>query len=215
MIRPSRLYDLAANCFQCHVLARNVDRLEEMVNTEARGGGHHEASSLDFELLAWSHGEVRHNFRGAGGASEPSNPEAELRRSLFIVGQMLDTEYTLRAIANSTDPNGRYFTSIRSRLTGGDGRPGTLARLEQIRDALGGHEVGQRVARVLDAVDLDQVRPNNREALMTMARRVQIEALFFNEKSPEELHALDEELTGIDGFLPGASDYQGTVPTFE
>jgi hypothetical protein len=50
MIRRHSLYQLATNCYSCHVVPKEV-----LVNK----GGHKPGSS--FELLSWSQGEVRHN----------------------------------------------------------------------------------------------------------------------------------------------------------
>ncbi len=90
MIRPSDIYDLAANCFQCHTVP-----FEKLVNV----GGHTPGS--DFELVTWSQGEVRHNFVAS---KEKSNQEASpaRKRLLFMVGKAVELEYNLRGVAKGT-----------------------------------------------------------------------------------------------------------------
>jgi len=88
MIRPSRLYDVAANCYGCHTVPN-----EKLVNV----GGH--AAGSKFELVSWSQGEVRHNVWYS-----KTNDEAaiERKRMMFIVGQALDLEFGLRGVAKAT-----------------------------------------------------------------------------------------------------------------
>lgn len=90
IIRPSNLYALAQNCYQCHTVPN-----EKLVNV----GGHKAGS--DFELVAWSQGEVRHNLWYADGKQ---NKEASVdrRRVMYVVGQALDLEYALRGVAKAT-----------------------------------------------------------------------------------------------------------------
>ena len=213
MVRPTQLYDLAENCYQCHILAKSVDGIERLANETVRtrgdGPDHHPASSEGFELVAWSHGEVRHNFRGDDGSNDASNPQSEFIRGLYVVGKMLDVEYSLRALANATDASGRFYTTIKARL---EGDAGALAKLSAIGEALGDHEIGQACAAIVSAVDMSAVRPNNGAALRAMADQVQAQARTFNGRTAEALETLEEELAPIQGMLPAASAYQGEVP---
>ena len=127
------------------------------------------------------------------------------------MGKMLDVEYSLWGLANATNGEGRFFTGLRDRLTGGDG---ALAKLTEIRDALpASHEVAQRATMILDAIDAGAFQPNNRNALRAMAGQVQQIAKWINGKPREELSALDATLTELDGLLPAPSSYMGTVPS--
>jgi hypothetical protein len=115
MIYPQDLYAVARNCFDCHVVSR-----EELVN---KGG--HPAFSKDFDLYSWSQGEVRHSFmtaaspvKKAGEVNRAASPEH--RRMLFMVGKLLNLEYSLRAIGNATAKNpyavqhvGHFFALIK------------------------------------------------------------------------------------------------------
>lgn len=90
MIRPRHLYQLAKNCYGCHVVPQ-----EDLVN---RGG--HLAGST-FELLSWSQGEVRHTtWYSRGKENVPAN--AARKRMLYLVGLGVELETSLRALAKAT-----------------------------------------------------------------------------------------------------------------
>ncbi len=52
MLRPSQLYEVMANCYQCHTVPH-----EDLVNR-----GLHSTGNGNFELVEWSQGSIRHNF---------------------------------------------------------------------------------------------------------------------------------------------------------
>ncbi len=90
MIRPSALYQLAKNCYGCHVVPN-----EKLVNK----GGHRAGSP--FDMVSWSQGEVRHNtWHSKGKDNVVAN--ASRRRMLFIVGLGVELETSLRALAKAT-----------------------------------------------------------------------------------------------------------------
>ncbi len=102
------IYTLAMNCFQCHTVPK-----EDLVNK-----GQHPAGS-DFELVAWSHGEVRHNFlnddpkaRAEQGTNNDST--AEEKQIFYVVGKTLDLEFALRGLASATT-EGTYLTAMGER----------------------------------------------------------------------------------------------------
>lgn len=88
MIRPMRLYKVAANCYGCHTVPN-----EKLVNV----GGHPAGSK--FDLVAWSQGEVRHNV---WYSKENNEASAARKRMMYIVGKALDLEFALRGIAKAT-----------------------------------------------------------------------------------------------------------------
>lgn len=91
MRNPHNVYLVAQSCYRCHTTAD-----EELINV-----GGHSAGSLDFEIVAWSQGTVRHNFvRTDGKVNQPSTPQQ--LRVLFVAGMMADLEASLRATANAT-----------------------------------------------------------------------------------------------------------------
>ena len=84
MRQTDDIYTLAMNCFQCHTVPK-----EDLVNK-----GEHPAGS-DFELVAWSHGEVRHNFMNDDPTSrkeEGGNRDSskETKQIFYVVGKSLD-----------------------------------------------------------------------------------------------------------------------------
>lgn len=88
MIRPARLYSVAANCYGCHTVPD-----EKLVNV----GGH--AAGSKFEMVAWSQGIVRHNV---WYSKENGEASAERKRMMYVVGQALDLEFALRGVAKAT-----------------------------------------------------------------------------------------------------------------
>jgi hypothetical protein len=90
MIRPASLYQLAKNCYSCHVVPQ-----EELVNK----GGH--AAGSAFELVSWSLGEVRHNtWHSKGKENVPASPAR--KRMLYVVGLGVELETALRAVGKAT-----------------------------------------------------------------------------------------------------------------
>lgn len=90
MIRPHSLYQLAKNCYGCHVVPR-----EDLVNK----GGHRAGSA--FELVSWSQGEVRHNtWHSKGKENVPAS--AARKRMLYLVGLGVELETALRAVGKAT-----------------------------------------------------------------------------------------------------------------
>ena len=103
MIRPSNLYRLAENCFQCHTVPN-----EKLVNT----GGHKAGS--EFDLVAWSQGEVRHNFsRSEGKKNQEASPER--KRLLYVIGAALDLEFSMRSLAKATE-EGKFADAMAKRV---------------------------------------------------------------------------------------------------
>jgi Cytochrome c554 and c-prime len=90
MIRPSSLYQLAKNCYGCHVVPQ-----EDLVNK----GGHLAGSA--FELVSWSQGEVRHNTWHSKG-KENVQATAPRKRMLYLVGLGVELETGIRAISRAT-----------------------------------------------------------------------------------------------------------------
>ncbi len=92
MRNPVNIYLVAQSCYRCHTVPD-----EKLVNV-----GGHKVGSMDFELVSWSQGLVRHNFlRSNGQHNEDSSPER--LRHLFIAGIIADLEFSLRATAAATE----------------------------------------------------------------------------------------------------------------
>jgi Cytochrome c554 and c-prime len=103
MIRPSSLYQLAKNCYSCHVVPQ-----EDLVNK----GGHPAGSA--FELVSWSQGEVRHNtWHSKGKQNVPAS--AAHKRMLYLVGLGVELETGIRAVSRAT-VRSRYAFEMAKRV---------------------------------------------------------------------------------------------------
>ncbi|MEE9293207.1 MAG: multiheme c-type cytochrome, partial [Acidobacteriota bacterium] len=104
MIHSEMLYEIATNCFGCHTVPN-----ESLVNN-----GKHRAGS-DFDLVMWSQGEVRHNYLSSPGAPDsPTNRAAtqKEKRTRYVIGAMVDLEFTLRNLANVAEKGGAFHTAM-------------------------------------------------------------------------------------------------------
>jgi hypothetical protein len=100
--RAGDIYLLAKSCFACHLVPD-----EEVAKTG------HKTHSPSFEFMSWSLGEVRHNFHlnqqhnaeaPSLWAKETGTSAAQRRRVMYVVGQLVDIEMSLRSRAQATDP---------------------------------------------------------------------------------------------------------------
>ncbi len=147
MIRPSNLYDLAANCYSCHTVPN-----EKLVNV----GGHPAGSK--FELVRWSQGEVRHNVWYSDDNTEAS---LERRRELYIIGKMLDFEYALRGVAKATE-GAEYAKAMAKRAQRG------LAFLKKIDETVDDTQLSAIIAAGATA----KLKLNNEDQLLSVADKV-------------------------------------------
>jgi len=177
MIFPSDTYALAANCFGCHTVPQ-----EELVNV----GGHKAGS--DFELVAWSQGEVRHNF--SHDQKVNAQPKPEHKRMLYVMGRILDVEYSLRAAAKATK-EGAFATAMAKRVST------ALENLEQVAQA------SPELKDVLSAGKSTEAKANNGPALLAAADKVS--ALAKNFASSND----GSKLAAVDRLLPTEDKYKG------
>jgi len=180
MIRPSNLYDLAANCYGCHTVPN-----EKLVNV----GGHTAGSK--FELVRWSQGEVRHNVWYT-----EDNTEADLnrKRSLYIVGKILDLEYALRGVAKASE-SGDYAIAMAKRAKK------ALAFLNKIDETVDDAQLSE----IISTASSVKLKLNNEAALTTAADAVASSAKKFAANND------GSALAGVDGLLPTVDKYKGTV----
>lgn len=102
MRNPINVYLVAQSCYRCHTVPD-----EKLVNV-----GGHSAGSLDFELVSWSQGMVRHNFLASDGKQNiESSPER--LRLMFVAGMIADLEFSLRATAAATEKSTFGLTSAK------------------------------------------------------------------------------------------------------
>jgi hypothetical protein len=184
MIHSSMIYDIASNCFGCHTVPN-----EEMVN---KGG--HKAGS-DFELVAWSQGEVRHNFLHSAASSDPKNRKSspnQLRR-LFVIGAMVDLETTLRNITHVTAKDGDFHKAM-------------VARANKMRDKVKSILAAQPLAELADAINAVPA---------TVDASTIIDAALPDKLKAASLAFLKShdgsDMGAIDAMLPTEKDYKGTA----
>lgn len=91
MINPGNSYAMAQSCMRCHTVPD-----EELVNV-----GGHSSGSLDFEMVSWSQGLIRHRFLHGGGTVNAKN-DADSLALLLVSGMIADLEFSLRATGQAT-----------------------------------------------------------------------------------------------------------------
>ena len=178
MIRPVRLYDVASNCFGCHTVPN-----EKLVNV----GGH--AAGSKFELVAWTHGEVRHNV---WYTKENNESPAPRKRLMYVVGLMLDFEHGLRGVAKATE-KAKYAKAMARRASR------AKKALAKVAEATQAPEIAEILAIAKDA----KLKLNNEAALTAAADKVAAAARRFVESHD------GRQLAAVDPLVPGADKYKG------
>lgn len=159
MLRPTEnLYAVAANCFECHTVPH-----ERLINE----GGHPSGSA--FELIDWSEA-IRHNFLAAQWSSDTSNrePSTERKRMMYIIGKVLDYEYSMRGVAEATTA-GIYSKAMERRTV--------KARrvVEQIVQLVEAPELVELLRIGRDA----RLVPDNKEQILNVADQMSAQAQAF------------------------------------
>ncbi len=180
MLRPSNLYDVASNCYSCHSVPN-----ERLVNE----GGH--AAGSAFELVAWSQGEVRHNFARTNNERNAESSQEHLRM-MYVVGKMLDMEYALRGIAVATT-KGDYTKAMVRRYRR------ALKSLEEIQAANPIEQVGKAIEIAKNA----PIKLNREAELTAAANELGSQAATFAESAD------GGALSGLDALLPAPGKYRG------
>jgi hypothetical protein len=174
MRNPINVYLLAQSCYRCHTVPD-----EELVNV-----GGHKAGSLDFEIVSWSQGLVRHNFvRSNGQTNEPSSPDR--LRQMFVAGLIADLEFSLRSTAKATVKADYGVTSAKRAKRAAD-------RLKSAQEKLQ-HPLLQEVLAVFDGIKL---KINNRESLEVAADQINKLGIKFAATVP------GKDLAAIDAYIP-------------
>lgn len=181
MIRPGDIYELAKNCYGCHVVPN-----EELVN---RGG--HRAGSA-FELVSWSQGEVLHNtWHSKGKDNTPAN--AARRRMLYLVGLGVELETALRAIAKATARK-PYAFEMASRAD--------RAR-QQLSAAAKAAPAVPEITKMVELGHATGLKLDNEKALTGAADDVSKLLISISEKYD------GTTLAGLDALIPGRDKFKG------
>jgi hypothetical protein len=179
-ISPDNVYKLAENCFQCHTIPN-----EKLVNTS----GHAAGSPL--ELVSWSQGEVRHHF--LSGTKNQANTQDRLRM-LYVVGRIVDLEYSLRGLAKAT-AKATYGVSMAKRVVA------AKDNLKKIAAAASKPEI-QDIITIADTVAL---KLNNEAAITEAAEKISADG----KKVASSYKGAD--FAAVDPLIPPSSQYKGPV----
>jgi hypothetical protein len=181
MIRPSSLYQVAKNCYGCHVVPQ-----EDLVNK----GGHPAGSA--FELVSWSQGEVRHNTWHSKG-KENVIASAERKRMLYVVGLGVELETGLRAVSRATARK-LYAFAMAKRVD--------RAR-KQITVAAKAVPNVPELAKMLEYAYAAGLKLNNERFLTAAADGVSKLLVSITEKYD------GSTMAGLDGLIPGQDKFKG------
>ena len=170
MRNPANLYLVAQSCLRCH-----TTNDEQLVNV-----GGHSAGSLDFELVSWSQGTIRHNFvRSDGTANAVSTPER--LRVMFVAGMIAELEASLRCTASATQKATFGITAAQRANR-------AKKRLASVQAKVG-NPLLQQILQVVSGV---QLKLNNKAELTAAADRVAAYGFeFAAENDGKSLSALD------------------------
>ena len=174
------VYRLVAQCYACHVVGN-----ESIVEK----GGHPSGSPI--ELVAWTQGEVRHNYLATDGKMNEHITREEARR-FYVAGWALDLEYSLRAAAKASK-DGPYFVAMSARVKNAHDKLAKIQRTHQIA------EVG-KICEILNGV---HVTLGATKALSAASDKIAAQTRAFLQRSD------GSELAAIDSLLPTKDQYRG------
>ena len=183
MIRPHSLYEMAKNCYSCHVVPQ-----EGLVNK----GGHKAGST--FELVSWSQGEVRHNTWKSKG-KENVAADAARRRMLYLVGLGVELETGLRAIGKATVRRTYAFAMAK--------------RVDRARKQLAAAAKAEpgvpEIAEMVELAHSAGLKLKNDRNLGTAADGVSKLLASITEKYD------GSTMAGLDSLIPGSDKFKGTA----
>ncbi|HUG69618.1 MAG TPA: multiheme c-type cytochrome [Pirellulaceae bacterium] len=191
-IGSANVYELVKRCFACHV-----------VDNEALAAAGHDHGD-GFEFVTKALGEVRHNFfldrqANAEVATLWTDPlhhgsgrnAAGRKRVLFVLGQMVDLETSLRNLANATEENELSDLMV-ERI---EDAFGLLAEdlLEELKETEIAEvtEATAAAAPVLEKLDDEGFNPADKKLYLDAAATVGKAAKRFAGRTGNELQELD------------------------
>jgi hypothetical protein len=183
MIRTRSIYQLAKNCYGCHVVPE-----EDLVNK----GGHRAGS--DFELVSWSQGEVLHNtWYSKGKDNVPAS--AERKRMLYLVGLGVELETALRAVGKATARKPYAFEMAKR----------ADAARKQLDAAAKAAPSVPEIAKLVEFANSAGLKLNNERSLTAAADGVSKLLVSITEKYD------GSTMAGLDSMIPGPDKFKGTV----
>ena len=180
MRNTRNLYLIASSCFKCHTVPN-----ESLVNT-----GGHTAGTDDFELVAWSQGQVRHNFLRTDGQANAESTLDRLR-VMFVVGLLADLEYSTRATALATSKS-KYGLTVANRAAR------VAVQLYRLQQEINDPDV----QAALQAFAGANLKINNTEQLNQIADEIKQAGMAFAKRND------GAALTAVDAHLPDPRTYR-------
>jgi hypothetical protein len=180
MKNPMNVYMVAQSCYGCHTVPD-----EALVNV-----GGHNAGSLDFELVSWSQGTVRHNFLRTDGQSNAMESPEKLNL-MFVCGMIADLEYSLRATAVATENKTFGKTSAQRTARAAKRLASVNAKVNQ--------PILKQILEIFQSVEL---RLNNADPLVAAANEIRGLGLKFAGTTD------GRDLAAIADFVPDASRWK-------
>ena len=185
MIRPASIYQLAKNCYSCHVVPQ-----ESLVNK----GGHKAGSA--FDLVSWSQGEVRHNtWHSKGKDNVPAN--AARKRMLYLVGLGVELETALRAVGKATVRQPYAFEMAKR---------ADRAR-QQLAAAAKAAPAVPEIAKLIEIGHSAGLKLNNESQLATAADGISTLLVSITGKYD------GSTMAGLDALISGPDKFKGTART--
>lgn len=180
MRNPINVYLVAQSCYRCHTVPD-----EKLVNV-----GGHNAGSLDFELVSWSQGTVRHNFVRADGKANAEETPGRLRL-LFLAGMIADLEFSLRATSLATEKATFGITSAQRAAR-------AIDRLKSAQSKINDPMINE----ILQTAQSVALKLNNRDPLEQAANKVHELGIRFGAS------ANGNDLVAIDPFIPAKNKWK-------
>jgi hypothetical protein len=183
MIRTRSIYQLAKNCYGCHVVPE-----EELVNK----GGHRAGSA--FEMVSWSQGEVLHNTWYSKGKENVPASTAR-KRMLYLIGLGVELETALRGVGKATVRESYAFEMAKR---ADRARQQITAAARVVTDA-------PEIAKIAEYGYSAGLKLNNERSLTVAADGVSQLLISITEKYD------GSTMAGLDSMIPRPNTFQGTV----
>lgn len=150
MFHPGDIYGIADNCYSCHIISD-----EKLVDV-----GRHPVADGTFKLASHTQGKMRHNFVSGKGRNIAAS--AQRKRLFYVVGQSLELQYLLRALAQ-TKTKRNFFLLTQKQLK------------SSVQEMLAIHKIinKKETAHILNTLKKVKAVPNNRAELEQAATSIE------------------------------------------
>ncbi|MEZ6091723.1 MAG: cytochrome c family protein [Pirellulaceae bacterium] len=182
MRNPHNAFTMAQSCMRCHTVPD-----EELVNI-----GGHSSGSLDFEMVSWSQGMIRHRFLAGGGTTNAKN-DPQRNTMLFVCGMIADLEFSLRATAKATS-KAEYGYTVAKRASQLAKRLASVYKKTEI----------QELREIIETYMAVRLSINNEASLNAAADTIaELGYRFAEQYSGDQLNAVEKYVPGEERWLHG------------